>query len=177
MKSRLYLFLSYLVVVSSVLTGVSFSRYSTVVSGSGEARVAQAVIEYSPVSATLNDVPITTLESGISISNVMPGDVLIYNFDIKNFNSLLVNQVLLKYAIFVRFSPDPETIPLAYDLTPADPYQSAGGNWTFLGFGPEETHSYTLTVSWDSAETDPAYIGQQQNIQIQIDSEQADSLN
>ena len=175
MKNRLFLYLSYLVLVSFVVTGITFSRYDTVTSGSDEANAAQAVFEYVPISATINGDPIADIQNGISVADVKPGDELIYYFDIKNYDGSNINQVLLKYNIDVSFSPNPTTLPLTYLLTPADSYPSAGGNWIYLGFDSEETHSYMLMVLWAAADDNPSYIGKQQNVQIQINTEQADS--
>ena len=175
MKNRALIYLSYLVLVSFVVTGVTFSRYETVLCGSDIANTAQAVIEYVPISATLNDVPISNVENGISIGEAKPGDELVYYFDINNYNNSDINQVLLKYKINISFDPSSTTLPLTYYLMPAESYESAGGSWIYLGFGSEETHSYMLIVSWDELSNGEEYLSQQQNIQIELDAEQVDS--
>jgi hypothetical protein len=81
----------------------------------------------------------------------------------------------MKYKISVSFTPDPQAIPLTYTLTPNESYPSAGDGWVLLGFRSEETHSYTLKIVWDEAEIDPAYLNQQQKIQLKIDAEQTRS--
>lgn len=172
MKNRLYIILSYLVLVSLVIAGISMSRFETTMTGSGEAVVGRPVIDCVPVSATLNGEPIAAGSGGIDISNLSAGDELVYRFDINNYKGEIKNEVLLKYRITVGFDPDHLTIPLTYTLTPDDEYQSAGGGWTLLGFAPEETHSYTLTIRWDELETDPAYLNQQQSLRLIIDAEQ-----
>ncbi len=175
MKKSIYIYLVYFVLISFVVTGISFSRYSTAIAGSDSAMAACTVIEYIPQSLTLNDVSIPVSESGISVSDLMPGDILVYDFVIQNFNGNAVNQVLMKYHIAAVFSPVSPIIPVTCDITPNGTYQSAGGGWTYMGFGTEYTHSYTLTIEWDENDDDPAYLNQQQDIQIQIDAEQADS--
>ena len=176
MRERIYIYLAYLLMLSFLLTGISLSRYSKSIPASSQAKVAQAVFEYVPVSATLNGVPVSPIESGINISGAMPGDVLVYIFDIRNFDGENMNQVLLKYDISVIFSPDPGALPLEYEVVPAASYQSAGGTWTLMHFGVEETHSYTLTVTWDEEESAPEYVSQTQTMQIQIDVEQVDTI-
>ncbi len=176
MKKRVHIYLIYLALISFVVTGVSFSRYSSSVDGSDNAAAAKVVVEYLPISMTKNGVPMTVDEGGLSVGDLKPGDVLIYHFNINNFNGLNSNQVLIKYSISVIFNPDPVMIPLTYDVTPDGTYQSAGANWTYMGFGAQETHSYTLTISWNENDNDPEYLSQQQDIQIQISSVQADSL-
>lgn len=162
--------------VSLVVTAVSFSRYSTTVEGGAQVSVAKPVLAYTAGSLALNGVPLTTSGGGISLTDVRPGDVLVYQFDIKNFDGTDQNQVLMKYGIGVVFDPVPTVLPLSYTLEPAAAYPSAGGSWTYLGFGAPITHSYTLTVTWDAAEVDPGYMGKAQAIQVQINSQQADSL-
>ena len=175
MKKRHYFYLIYVIVVSLVVTAVSFSRYSTTVEGSTQVSVAKPVLDYTPGSVSLNGVPLVTSGGGISLTDVMPGDELVYTFDIANYDGTHENQVLMQYLITVAFDPYPTVLPLVYDLAADGAYPSAGGSWTYLGFGSQITHGYTLTVSWDEGEVDPDYIGQAQNIQVQINSQQADS--
>ncbi|MFA5528935.1 MAG: hypothetical protein WC996_10020 [Peptostreptococcales bacterium] len=177
-KKRYYAYLLYLIIVTLIVTGVSFSRYQTIVESSATASVAKPVLAYVPVSATLNGVELTKIQAGIDVSEVLPGDELVYQFKIRNFegteSNIEVNQVLLKYIIHVTFDPSVPNLPLTYDIEPTGVYPSAGGNWTYLSFGSQITHSYTLTVSWDESEIDPIYKDKQQSIHIQIDAEQAD---
>jgi hypothetical protein len=148
------------------------SRYETTVTGSSSAVVGQAVIDYIPVSATLNGEPIDAGSGGINISDLSAGSELIYKFNITNFKGDNTNDVLLKYKISVSFNPDPKTIPLTYTLTPDGAYQSAGDGWILLGFDSEETHSYTLKIVWSEADIDPAYLNQQQSVKLTINAEQ-----
>lgn len=173
MKNRFYIFLTYLILISLVVMGISMSRYETTMTGSSEAIVGQAIIDYVPVSATLNGEPIDAGSGGINISELSAGSEVIYKFNIDNFKDGELNQVLLKYKISVSFDPDPRKIPLTYTLTPDGTYQSAGDGWVLLGFNSEETHSYTLKIDWSETEIDPAYLNQQQKIQLKINAEQA----
>jgi len=177
MKKRYYFYLIYLIVTALVVTAVSFSRYSTTVEGGAQVTVARPVLTYTPRSLTYNGSPVADISGGINLSNVMPGDILVYEFDIKNYQDTNENQILLKYLITVVFDPAVTTLPLSYTLAPGGTYPSAGGDWVYLGFGAQITHSYTLTVSWDEAEIDPSYTNQQQGILIQINSQQADSMS
>jgi hypothetical protein len=153
------------------------SRYTNSVSGIQNVTVAQMIAEYVPDSATLNGVPVTVAESGIALDDMRPGDVLIYHFNIENYKDADINKVLLKYSIEVSPSPEPAAIPLNYILSPDDACESAGDNWTYMGYGTEETHGYTLTVTWDASAIDPAYMSRQQNIQVRVNIEQVDSLS
>jgi hypothetical protein len=176
MRKRVYAYLIYLILITLLVTAVSFSRYATLVTGSEEAGVAGMVIEYVPVSATLNGDTVSSISNGIMVNNVTPGTVLVYHFNIRNYEGSNLNQVLMKYHITVSFDPDPKEIPLTYDLAPGGTYNSAGGGWTYLGFEEQETHSYTLTVTWEESENDPSYASKTQQVLIEIDSEQVDSI-
>lgn len=172
MKKGIYTILSYLVLISLLITGISMSRYETTMTGSSEAIIGRPVIAYVPISATLNDEPINASGGGINISDLSAGSEVVYKFDINNFKDEKINEVLLKYKISVSFDPDPKTIPLTYTITPDDSYQSAGDEWVLLGCTAGETHSYTLTIIWDEGQIDPAYLNQQQMIRIRIDAQQ-----
>jgi len=172
MKNHIYIFLTYLVLISLVIAGISMSRYETTMTGSGESVIGAAVIDYVPRSATLNGEPITSSSGGISISDLNPGDEVIYEFDIKNFKDDNLNRVLLKYKISVILDPVTQTIPLDYTLTPSGTYQAAGDGWVLLGHASEETHSYTLSIVWDEEAIDPGYLNQQQMLKLKIEAEQ-----
>lgn len=177
MKKRYYFILIYLIVNTLIVTAVSFSKYSTVAEGSSQVTVAYPLLTYTPRSLTFNGEPVSEIGEGLSLADVMPGDVLEYKFDIENFEGSDVNQVLLKYLISIVFDPSEPTLPLKYTLVPDGAYPSAGGDWIYLGFGEQLTHGYTLTVMWDEDETDPSYTNKQQDIQIEISTQQADSLS
>lgn len=176
MKNRYYFYVIYLIVISLAVVGVSFSSYTTTVEGSSQVTVARPVLTYTPNSLTYNGDPITEINGGINLKDVVPGDILVYKFDIKNYDGAKQNQVLLEYLITINFDPDELTLPLTYELLADDTYGTVGeSSWVYLGFGEEITHSYTLTVEWDESAISPEYEEQEQSIQIQINSQQADS--
>jgi len=164
--------LSYLVLISLIVSGISMSRYETTMTGTGESVIGAAIIDYVPRSITLNGEPITASGGGINISDMNPGDELTYEFDIKNYKEENINRVLLKYKVSVIFDPETQTIPLTYELTPDDTYQSAGDGWVLLGHTIEETHGYTLSIVWDEAEVNTDYLNQQQLLKLKIEAEQ-----
>src|SRR5665647_904531 len=170
MKKGYIVFLLYLLVVTVVVTAVSLSKFSTTGEGTATVSVAKPVLVYLPQSATLNGTGI------LNISNLLPGDILVYHFDIVNFENSNLNQVLLKYKITVDFSPALPNLPLSYTLVPAITYDSAGGGYIYMGFGEQITHSYTLTITWDEAYGKAAYVDKQQLLQVKIDAMQVDSL-
>lgn len=172
MKNRLYIILTYLLLTSLITAGISMSYFKTTMTGSGEAVIGHPVIDYVPVSATLNGELITDFGGGINIADLTAGSEMVYKFNINNYKNGDINEVLLKYRISVSFDPDPKTIPLTYTLIPDDIYQSAGDGWILLGYTSEKTHRYTLTIRWDEADIDPVYLNQQQKLRLKIDAEQ-----
>jgi hypothetical protein len=174
------LYLVYLIIVTLVVTGVSFSKYGTIVDGTDTARVAKPVLEYVPTSATFRGQALSSLSEGLSFTDVKPGDELIYTFDIRNYEgeglNKVRNEVLLKYNIVVSVQPENE-LPLSTTLGPTLPditYPSAGSGWTILGLGEDITHSYTLRILWNAAETGSVYANKTQTIRITINAEQID---
>jgi len=167
------LYLVYLIIVTLVVTGVSFSKYGTIVDGTDAARVAKPVLRYVPISATYNGVALDGVSGGLSFENVMPGAERIYNFEIRNYENEELNEVLLKYNIEISVEPA-SVLPLESTLTPAGTYPSSGSGWTILGMGENITHSYTLSIVWDELETGSEYGNQEQSIRITINAEQID---
>ena len=174
MKRMLPLYLVYLIIVTMIVTGVSFSKYGTLVDGTDSARVAKPVLRYVPQGATYNGVVVS---GGLSFTNVKPGDVLIYNFKIENFEgeglNKVMNEVLLKYNIEISVEPLDE-LPLQRTLTSASTYPSASPGWTILGMGENISHSYTLRIEWDAGVTGSEYSNKTQTIRITINAEQID---
>jgi len=176
MKKGYIVFLLYLLVVTVVVTAVSLSKFSTTGQGTDTVSVAKPVLVYLPQSATLNGTGIPNISSGLNVSNLLPGDILVYHFDIVNFENSNLNQVLLKYKVTVDFSPALPNLPLSYTLVPAITYDSDGAGYIYMGFGEQITHSYTLTITWDEAYGKAAYVDKQQLLQVKIDAMQVDSL-
>jgi hypothetical protein len=169
-KQIVYLF--YLLLISLVVTSVSFSRYSTVFAASGTVTVARPVLECTAVGLKLNGDEVVDFDEGISLGGIMPGDVLVYDFAIKNHDGALQNEVLLKYLITILFDPDDAALPLDYSVAPKASYPQAGGGWVNMGFGAPITHEYILTVWWDEDDDDPGYVSREQTIFVQVDAQQ-----
>ena len=173
MKTKYYIYIVYLLVITLAVTAVSFSKFSAAVEGSHTVEVARPTIAYIPQSLTIDGNPVADISGGISLTDLRPGDTLVYKFDIRNYEGSNTNEVLLKYLIAVVFDPAETILPLTYTLVPDDSYSSAGGGWTYMGYGTQITHSYTLTVTWDESDQGAAYLDQQQSIQIVINTQQA----
>lgn len=173
MRRMLPFYIVYLIIVTMVVTGVSFSKYGTIVDGADSARVARPVLDYVPMSATFNGTPIGELSGGMTFNEVQPGDTLVYNFEIRNFEGTNLNEVLLKYYIDIAVEPV-GVLPLDTTLTPGGSYPAAGSGWIILGMGSHITHSYALTISWNAGTTGSEYSEKEQSIKITINAQQID---
>lgn len=175
MKKNLFFPILYLVLVTICISSISVSKYNVSACGSDVARVARPVIVIAPQSATLNGTPVTVdITNGISLSNLQPGDVLVYDFNIKNTDgSGNVNEVLLRYNVNVSFVPSTQTLPLTYTLTSGG--VAYGGTWVTMGYTANTYQQYELTVTWDSAQAGSDYTDQDQSVQITVNAEQMDS--
>lgn len=173
MRRMLPFYVVYLIIITMVVTGVSFSKYGTIVDETDAARVARPVLDYVPISATFKGTPIGELSGGMTFNDVQPGDELIFHFEIRNYKNENLNEVLLKYKIEISIEPEGE-LPLLSTLTPDDSYAAAGGGWIFLGMGSPVSHLYTLTIVWDSGTTGSEYSEKEQSIKITINAEQID---
>ncbi len=175
MMKRFYVYITYLIFLTMVVTAISFSRYAHTITGQGQASVAKVVVEQVPVSAYHNGVELSDIASGLNAIDMLPGDVIVYNFNIVNFKGSDINQVAVKYYISVSYSPsDPKTLPIIEALTPGGSYPSAGEGWTYLGLSSQITHSYALTLTWGSSLIDSSYKSLAQNISVIINVEQVD---
>jgi len=151
------------------------SRYSKLQRGEDEAKVARVIIQYEPVSAFLNDKPVPFDENGVTYDVIFPGDVLKYDFKIRNFSGAAVNQVLMKYRIVVNLEPEPQLLPVVPDIIPKESYTSAGDEWTYMGYQNPETHEYSLIINWPEEQNQPEYHSKQQALSIKIESVQVNS--
>ncbi len=175
MKKNLLFPFVYLVLLTICIAGVSASKYQVSSCGADVARVARPVIAIAPISAKLNgtDIP-ADISAGIALKNLQPGDVLIYDFQIQNYDaSANINEVLLRYCVNVNFVPSTSTLPLTYTLTTGG--EAYTGTWVSLGYGTNSSQSYELTVTWDADKADSDYTGKTQNVQISVNAEQVDS--
>lgn len=166
-KRNIYIYLLYLLLVTTVITGVSLSRYSKLFTGEDTALAARIVVDYVPVSATLNGDPVADINDGISLTDITKGDVLVYNFDVRNHDGVSRTQVAFRYKITISFNPSAKVLPLTYTLSP-----SSGESWTSMGFNSDETDAYTLTVTWPTALDGGA--SQTQEVIVTVDYEQVD---
>lgn len=165
-------YLSYLLIATLLLTGVSFSKYATTGSADDGARVALVMLDGG------SDDTNTDLSLGNGVASAA------YSFYITNSNaSGQVSEVPLSYTIFVTMPggqnlPTGVTVTLTYDGgTAYNPVSSENGVYTFNGgadfaAGVSAQHDYTLTFTVDETQisVDSTFTG----ISISVKAEQID---
>lgn len=162
-------YLSYLLIATLLLTGVSFSKYATTGSADDSARVALVMLDGRGTSET-------TLSLGDGTESA------IYEFYITNESAGTISEVPLSYTISVVMPngqelPDGIGVMLLYDGT-HDPESFENGVYTFntgasFAAGVKEQHDYRLvfTITDESQITeDTSFTG----IEISVKAEQID---
>ena len=174
MKKKLLFPLVYLVLLTICIAGYSASRYQVSACGTDIARVARPIITIVPVSAKLNTTDLTAeqMVGGINLTNLQPGDILVYDFQVCNYDSSMnINEVLLRYSVNAVLSS--ADLPLTAALTANG--SAYNNEWVTLGYGTQVANSYELTVTWDPTQTDASiYADKSVNVQIKVNAEQLD---
>lgn len=163
-------YLSYLLIATLLLTGVSFSKFASTGGADDSARVALVMLDGGGSG-----------ETDLSLGNGVASAE--YSFYITNSNaSGQVSEVPLRYTVFVTM-PDGQSLPtgvtvtLTYENTAYNPVSSENGVYTFDGgadfaAGVSAQHDYTLTFTVDEAQisVDSTFTG----ISISVKAEQID---
>lgn len=168
-------YLIYLVLVTFLVTGVTFSRFIATVTGGDSATVAKPVIDLSLKEGenyvyTLNPV------------SMKPGDEIRYTVRVANGDSMsTITEVALSYTISaqVEYTVNPqsnENPPITAAIYVSDdPFTEtlAAGPHNF-GIGPiQDDHLYILILSWDSMKNDYLdYVGDKYTVTITVDWQQ-----
>lgn len=170
-KARLPLsaYLIYLLIASTIFTGISFSKFASSQTVNGDAKVA-----FVSMDAGVNDGQSDTLR--IDTTTGTGADAVAnYGFYIENRSS----EVAMRYKIIVEL---PSALPTGMTLTVADGAGQAcacttsGNVYTFTGTsefaaGVEARHAYTLTFTGDSSLIGA---GAFENILVSVTAEQID---
>lgn len=157
------LFISILICVFSI--GMTNSRYTSAKKIDNELPIAKPIIEFESVSTS-------------EITNVVPGDTIEYNFNIKNTDGTMTNEVAMNY--YIKLSHKDSNLPLKYkiyDITSGTevelPITSEQTSVISLGYGEVETHKYKIKFIWPISNNDEAYANKQTTFDIEIYAEQA----
>lgn len=152
--------------VFAAVGGLSYSRFSAPVSGSGTAAVAAAALDL-------------TSQEAIDVSDMKPGDVRTFSFQVANYSGGRVSEVAQEYEIAVETTGN---LPLTYALA-ADGDEEAGcvkaGEgvrvWTggLFPAAQQTAHTYILTVSWPKEKTEEDYAREIDLVTLVINAKQA----
>lgn len=159
----------FLLLLTMLATGVSFAKYVTTVTGSGTVSVARPVVKYvKSDTALLNN---TAVSWPGGLSSLKPGDTIVYQFAVQNFDGGLQNEVTMKYRLSLDHPGN--TLPLDYTITSANAGTPVDG-WYTIGFGGNATHTFTLTMTWPGSMNGDAYKNKQQPMSIRLEAHQVD---
>ncbi|WP_343210716.1 hypothetical protein [Anaerolentibacter hominis] len=170
-QRRIWPYLVYLVLVTSVLISVTLSRYATRMTGTGTALVASMASDLEPSSFQF------------TIGPLKPGDTSIYSFLINNYEGDRVSEVSQIYSISLETTGN---LPLTFEITgeplvqpeewnklaEADPGQNSmsGGR---LPHTQKVSHSYEIKITWPSSLSDPVYQDEIDLITVTVAASQA----
>lgn len=130
----------YLLFVALVST-VSLARYSTTVTGTGTMRVARPAISLTRGTITLNG---NTVSDLTDLQNLLPGDVVTCQYTVSNRDAVGRSEVSMRYKLYVENwqANAPLTCTIQKDG------QSSYPEWIDFGFSADESHIYTLTITF-----------------------------
>lgn len=165
--------------IITLVTGVTYSRYITTVTGTGSAEVAR--IEMSG--------QMTNSETSLDLSNLKPGETKIIQFSVVNYSGTdqRVSDVAQQYSIEVISTGN---LPLTFELKSeavTDPQGKAAEPWSgaLTGGTPiktaangefphstKSTHTYTLTVKWPKDKNSVQYTDEVDMVTLYVESKQ-----
>ena len=159
----------FLLLLTMLATGVSFAKYVTTVTGTGTVSVARPVVKYIKSTTAMLNGSAVAWPGGLSA--LKPGDTIVYQFAVVNFDGGLHNEVTMKYKLTVDHPGN--TLPLNYVISSANAGTPVDG-WYTMGFGGSITHQFTLTATWPGTINSNAYANKQQPVSIQLEAHQVD---
>jgi len=178
---RLWAYLLYLGLVSSLILSVTLAKYASTAAGSGTATVA-AMAAGAPIEMTLK--------------GMVPGGEQELNFEVVNYTGEKVSEVALDYKITVTTTGN---LPLTYALIPDGTAGQVGGTLFAEGSFQDlpdgrksqdlaggafeliqgadfklekQTHRYTFKAQWPATEADPGYADEIDLVTITVEARQ-----
>ena len=175
-KTRVIMWLTYLLLIVALVSTVTLSRYMSTVAGTGTATVASFVVESDVSSFDLN------------LADISPSEAKTFDFKITNFKDDNVSNVVQEYFIEVKTTGN---LPIIYNISTKEGSTGTGtqisqsnntklGNITFTGgelpYATETTHTYTLTAKWADGDENKSrkYMDEVDAVQVIIHSQQKD---
>ena len=155
----LSVYLGYLLIVTLVVTGVTFSSYVTQTTGEDSARVAKFVVTANSVET-----------EKIVFSDLIPGDAKTWEFTV-DFDCEVAAQCKMLLT-------STENLPLKYTLThnktTTDIDLGASLNIYQVAAGYTGTQTFILTATWDENDNNIEYLGMADAVTLSITTEQID---
>lgn len=175
-KRRIVLYMVYLALACTLVSGVTYARYRTEVTGTGTANIA-AVAMNSNIDLTKE------------LQGLTPGGEKTIDFKVTNYDSAdsgKVSEVSQEYSITINTTGN---LPLEYVLSSTGggagtvvtkPVGSSSSlEWTGgeLPHSAKTEHSYTLTVTWPEDKNDSAYADEIDSVTLTVDAKQVKPEN
>ncbi len=168
--NRLWVFLLYLALVTSLILSVTLARYSSAVVGTGTATVAAMA---GDASSTLQ----------MSLDGMTPGgEDRTLEFRVVNFTAKAVSEVALDYQITVETTGN---LPLVFALTADEGENRVPGGTVLNGVKSQtltggafplseegQAHTYTLTASWPERLNDGGYSREIDLVTVRVEARQ-----
>ena len=163
-----YILLFILIIICTYAMNLANSRYlSSKKINNSNVEIANPIVEIEPVSES-------------TLSDIMPGDTVVYDFNIKNANETLTNDILMDY--YIKLTWENENLPITYsiyDVTSGEENPltiNSETNQTAvkqIGYNELETHKYRIKFTWPEANNDVSYANKQTSFNIELYAEQA----
>ncbi len=168
--NRLWVFLLYLALVTSLILSVTLARYSSGAEGTGTATVAAMA---GDASSTLR----------MSLDGMTPGgEDRTLEFQVVNFTADAVSEVALDYRITVETTGN---LPLVFTLAADEGENRVAGGTILNGVKSEtltggafplreagQTHTYTLTAGWPETVNDGGYSREIDLVTVNVEARQ-----
>lgn len=160
-----YIALFILIIICAFAINLTDSRYSSSKTIDDSIQIAKPIVEMESTSAT-------------TIENILPGQTVEYEFNIKNTDGTFTNEVLMNYYIKVTYNNN--NLPLTYEIFDVtdgtEKKLTTTSNQTdikSIGYSDVEVHKYRIKFTWPSNENDVSYAGKQISFDIDVYAEQA----
>ena len=160
-----YIILFILILICSFSIGLTNSRYTSSKKIGDSLPIAKPILEFEPVSNS-------------RINDMLPGQMVTYDFNIKNTDGNITNEVLINY--YIKVTCEDNNLPITYkiyDITDATEEEvtvtSEQTSLITLGYKEIENHKYRIKFTWLSSDKAASYADKQTEFNIEVYAEQA----
>lgn len=152
LRLPLFSYVSYLLVASFLLTGVTFSGYITTIRGGDDSRVAHFGISESGVSEAMIE------------ATIVPGETVTKDLTIQN-----KSEVAIDYT--VEITNVTKNLPISFSVNDVE---TVDGKFSDVLQPNEPTKLYVLQIVWDENDSSPYYSGMIDQLKVSVRAEQRD---